>query len=128
MALVRRLDDHITYQIIGGAYKVRGAKGPGMLEQAYQRFLCRELELRVFEFVSQPYLPSSYEGVTVEKAYRPDIIVSGKVIVEIKAVTTLLKVHRAQVLTYLRESGLETGLLFNFNAVPFSKGIRRICL
>jgi GxxExxY protein len=120
--------DKLTEAIIGGAYKVRKAKGIGLLEHAYQTFLCRELQLRELAVVSQPSLPASYEGVTVDLAYRPDIIVNETVIVEVKAVSKLLLVHRAQVLTYLRESGLRTGLLLNFNAMPFSEGIRRISL
>jgi len=120
--------DALTGEIIGAAYKVRQAKGVGMLESAYHTFLCRQLEIQRLPFVSQQYLPATYEGVVVDAAYRPDIIVRETVIVEIKAVSDLLPVHRAQVLTYLRESGLHTGLLLNFNAVPFSKGIRRISL
>ena len=115
-------------QLVAGLTRSEKKKGIGLLESAYHSFLCHELTLRALEVISQPRLPATYKGFTVDVAYRPDIIVNNTVIVEVKTVTDILLVHRAQVLTYLSESGLRTGLILNFNAMPFSDGIRRISL
>ena len=120
--------DDLTYGIIGAAMRVRSIKGPGMLEMTYQRFLCHELTKRGFQVQSQPRIPSKYDDLVVEDAFRPDIIVNQTIIVEVKAVAKLLQIHRAQLVTYLVESALQTGLLFNFNEVPFKNGIRRISI
>jgi GxxExxY protein len=89
------------------------------------RFSVSELEKIGLPFKSQPKLPVVYDGRRVDVAYRPDLIVADKVIVEIKTVTAFSPVHEAQILTYLRLSGIHTGLLINFHAVPFKSGIRR---
>jgi GxxExxY protein len=120
--------DELTYASNGAAMRVRARKGPGMLEHAYHKFLCHELRKLDFEIQSQQLLPAKYDELIVQDAYRPDIIVNRTIIVEVKAVQTLLSVHRAQLVTYLTESALRTGLLINFNAVPFKDGIRRISI
>ena len=117
--------DPLTALIIGAAIEVRKRTGCGLLESAYHAFLCIELETRNLTFKSQPTLPVMYDGHRVELAYRPDLIVSDQVIVELKTVTAFAPVHEAQILTYLRLSGLRIGLLMNFHAVPFTSGIRR---
>jgi GxxExxY protein len=119
------IDDPLTEAIIGAAIEVRKRVGCGLLESAYHAFLCIELEKIGLPFKSQPGLPVVYDGRRVNVAYRPDLIVSDQVIVELKTVTTILPVHEAQILTYLRLSGIHTGLLINFHAVPFKSGIRR---
>lgn len=120
--------DELSYAIIGAAMRVRSKKRPYLLEASYHGFLCYELTRTGFNIQSQPLLPARYDGVVVKAGYRPDIIVNDQIIVEVKAVEKLLLVHRSQVITYLEESGLRTGLLLNFNAVPFKKGIRRISI
>jgi GxxExxY protein len=120
--------DELTFAIIGAAMRIRSKKGPGLLESAYHSFLCHELTKLSLEFRSQPILPATYDDVVVTEAYRPDIVVEQTVIIEVKAVDKLLSVHRAQLVTYLVEANLRTGLLFNFNEIPFRNGIRRISL
>jgi GxxExxY protein len=117
--------DPLTGLIIGAAIEVRKRTGCGLLESAYHAFLCIELGKRNLTFKSQPTLPVMYDGHRVELAYRPDLIVSDQVIVELKTVTAFAPVHEAQILTYLRLSGLRIGLLMNFHAIPFTSGIRR---
>lgn len=120
--------DPLTELIIGAAIKVRKRVGCGLLESAYHAFLCIELQKVNLTFKSQQALPVIYDGYRVKVAYRPDLIVDGRVIVELKTVTTLLPVHEAQILTYLRLSGIRVGLLLNFHAVPFKSGIRRFII
>ena len=117
--------DPLTELIIGAAMEVRRRTGCGLLENAYHTFLCIELRKRNLEFASQQMLPVDYDGHRVELAYRPDLIVDNRVIVELKTVTAISPPHEAQILTYLRLSGIKVGLLINFHAVPFKSGIRR---
>jgi GxxExxY protein len=117
--------DPLTEAIIGAAIEVRKRTGCGLLESAYHTFLRIELHKRDLVVRSQPALPVIYDGHRVEVAYRPDLIVNDRVIVELKTVTAFLPVHEAQILTYLRLSGIRIGLLMNFHAVPFTSGIRR---
>ena len=118
--------NHVTEAIIGAAIEVHRELGPGLLESAYEACLGRELELRGISFQRQVALPVAYKGEELECGYRMDLIVEDEVVVEVKAVDTLLPIHDAQLLTYLRLSGRPVGLLINFN-VPFLKnGIRRL--
>ena len=117
--------DPLTELIIGAAIEVRRRVGCGLLESAYHAFLCIELRKLKLPIKSQPTLPVTYDGHRVELAYRPDLIVNDQVIVELKTVTAFSPVHEAQILTYLRLSGIRIGLLINFHAVPFKSGIRR---
>jgi len=120
--------DPLTHSIIGAAIRVRKALGCGLLESAYQTFLCHALSVDGLPFASQTGFPAEFEGMTINLAFRCDLIVQSQVMVEIKAVSEILPVHRAQLLTYMRLSGIERGLLINFNAVPFSSGIVRMIL
>ena len=117
--------DPLTELIIGAAIQVRKRVGCGLLESAYHAFLCIELRKVNMTFRSQQALPVIYDGYRVEVAYRPDLIVDDRVIVELKTVTAFSPVHEAQILTYLRLSGIRIGLLINFHAVPFKAGIKR---
>src|SRR4029450_8905457 len=118
--------DVLTDRIIGLAIDVHRALGPGLLESAYEACLCCEFELGEIRFVRQMHLPIEYKGVRLEGAYRLDIVVDGRVVLEIKAAEKLLPIHEAQLLTYLKLSGLRTGLMFNFNAPILKDGIRRM--
>jgi GxxExxY protein len=120
--------DPLTFEIIGAAIEVHRHLGPGILESAYEKCLCFELGLRGIEFRRQPPIPFTYKALEVEFGFRPDLIVRNEVIVELKCVETLLSVHDAQVLTYMRLTGLETGLLINFQSQPLVKGIKRFSL
>ncbi len=108
------LEKALTGQIIGSAIAVHRKLGPGLLESAYQACLARELSLRNLPFEREVLLPIEYNGVRVDCSYRLDFIVAGKIIVELKAIDALEKIHEAQLLTYLKLSGLRVGLLINF--------------
>ncbi len=118
--------DALTEQIIGAAIEVHRALGPGLLESAYQECLCIELGLRGVRFKSQVELPVFYKEHHADVGYRLDLVIDDAVVVEIKAVERLLPVHEAQLLTYLRLSGIATGLLLNFNVPVLKDGIRRM--
>ncbi len=116
----------LTEAIIGAAIEVHRELGPGLLESAYESCLCHELHLRNIECERQVELPVHYKGVEIRPAYRMDLVVDRRVTVEIKSVDCFDPIHEAQLLTYLRLSGLSVGLLFNFK-VPFLRdGIRRL--
>jgi GxxExxY protein len=117
--------EQLTEQIIAAAIEVHRSLGPGLLENAYEECLCHKLSLRDLRFERQVALPVTYKGVALECAYRMDIVVEGQVVVEIKAVDAVLPVHEAQLLTYLKLSGLKIGLLLNFHEEVLRKGIKR---
>jgi GxxExxY protein len=117
--------DKLTYEIIGAAIEVHKAIGPGLLESAYEECLCKELSQRQIPFERQKPLPVEYKGTKLECGYRLDLLVAGKVVVEVKAVDALLPIHEAQLLTYLKLGGWEIGLLINFNVEVLRDGIRR---
>jgi GxxExxY protein len=117
--------DQITEAIIGAAIEVHRALGPGLLESAYCECLCRELSLRSVPFEREVPLPVQYKGAFLDCGYRLDVIVAKTVVVELKAVAELDGIHEAQLLTYLRLSGLKTGLLLNFNVQYLRDGIVR---
>jgi GxxExxY protein len=119
------IEGELTDLIIGAAIEVHKALGPGLLESVYEPCLCRELQLRGLRFERQLDIPAEYKGVKLGCGYRLDILVEGKVIVEVKSVETLLPVHEAQLLTYLRLVGKRVGLLINFNVPVLKKGIIR---
>ena len=118
--------DAITHRIIGAAMEVHRLLGPGLLESAYEECLCLELTLGELRFERQVPLPIVYKSITLLRAYKPDLLVDGAVIVELKTIEKILPVHEAQILTYLKLSGLEAGLLINFNSIPLVSGIRRL--
>lgn len=119
-------DAELTHQIIGAAIEVHRALGPGLLESAYEECLARELTVRAIPFDRQRPLPLVYKDVKLECGYRVDLLVDGRVVVELKAVESLAPIHDAIVLTYLRLSGCKIGLLVNFNTAVLKDGIRRL--
>lgn len=123
--MAHRLND-ITEAIIGAAIGVHRELGPGMLESAYEACLAYELIQRGFKIERQKELPLKYRDITLECGYRLDLLVEDSVIVEVKALDALHPVHEAQVLSYLRLSGCQVGLLINFNVKMFKTGIRRV--
>ena len=118
----------LTENIIGAAIEVHRELGPGLLESAYEECLCLEMVRRGIAFERQKALPVIYKGTLVDCAYRLDIVVEGTVILELKSVETLSRLHEAQLLTYLKLSGIKIGLLLNFNVQVLGNGIRRIVL
>jgi len=117
--------NEITYEIIGAALDVHRALGPGLLESAYEECLCYELNLRQIPFERQRPLPLQYKGKRLDCGYRLDVVVLDAVVVEIKAVESILPIHEAQLLRYLKIGGWKIGLLLNFNVSVLKDGIRR---
>jgi GxxExxY protein len=120
--------DPLTYAIIGCAIDVHKVLGPGLRESAYEESLSYALHKEGLLFVRQAFLPAVYEEINLEKAYRPDLIVNKEVVVEIKTVKHLLPVHDSQLLTYLRFSKIQRGLLLNFQVRRMISGVRRLVL
>lgn len=118
-------DANLTEHVIGLAINVHKAFGPGLLESAYEEFLCMELGDANIPFKRQARILATYKGRKSALAYRADILVGQDLIVEVKSVDKIVPMHEAQILTYLRLSGRRIGLLLNFNAVLLKDGIRR---
>ena len=114
--------------IVDAAMAVHMALGPGLLESVYEVCLCHELSERGAPFESQVPLPVVYKGVRLDAGLRFDLVVDGKVIVELKAVESTQPVHEAQLLTYLKLTRLRLGLLINFNKALLRDGIKRMVL
>ena len=116
-----------TEQVVGALIEVHRHLGPGLLESAYEACLCRELGLRGLPFERQRALPVSYKGVRLDCGYRLDLVIEGRILVELKA-ECLLPIHLAQVITYLRLSAIPVGLLVTFNVRVLKHGLRRLWL
>jgi GxxExxY protein len=119
-------ENELSEKIIGAAIEVHRALGPGLLESAYEECLCKELGLKKISFERQRSLPIKYKGVDLDCGCRLDLGVENLVIVELKSITNLLPIHRAQLLTYLKLTHLKLGLLINFNVPVLTKGIKRV--
>jgi GxxExxY protein len=116
------LHEELTELVIGAAIEVHRALGPGLLESAYEECLCHEFHLQGISFERQRPLPVDYKGVKLDCGYRLDLIVEKKLILEIKCVEHLIPVHEAQLLTYLKMTGMRVGLILNFNVSTLTKG------
>jgi len=116
----------ITQSILGAAYEVHTVLGPGLLESIYETCLAYELRQRGHLVEKQVILPVIYKGIHMDAGLRMDLIVDSCVIIEIKVVDTLLPIHEAQLLTYLKLTGYRVGLLMNFNSCHLKDGIKRI--
>jgi GxxExxY protein len=127
---MNKVDDinKLTGEIIGAAIEVHKALGPGLLESAYEECLCHEFKLRDFPFERQKELPIEYKDVKLDCGYRLDIVVWSKIILELKSCSELQPIHEAQLLTYLKLTGLKVGLLINFNVPVLKEGIKRLSL
>jgi GxxExxY protein len=119
-------EEKLTGEIIGAAIEAHQQLGPGLLESSYEVCLCRELELRGIPFEFQKPLPLEYKGIRLDCGYRLDLLVAELVIVEIKSVEALAPIHEAQLLTYLKLTGVKIGLLINFNVVVLKAGLKRL--
>jgi GxxExxY protein len=117
--------NELTDAIIGTAMEVHRVLGPGLLESTYEMCLCRELSLRGIPFERQVPIPVEYKGVKLDCGYRADLVVDGTILVEIKAIDSLLAIHEAQLLSYLKLGGWQVGLLINFNVELLKHGLRR---
>ena len=118
--------ENLARQIVDSAVKVHATLGPGLLESVYEKCLAIELTRRNITFKQQVAVPIVYEGTQVDPGLRLDLVAGGQVVVEMKAVEKLLPVHEAQLLTYLKLTGLPLGLLLNFNVPLMKDGIRRL--
>lgn len=120
--------DRIAHQVVDAAYAVHRALGPGLLESVYEACLIHEISRRSLRVDRQVAVPVVYRDVRLDAGLRLDLVVESTLLVELKAVETLLPVHQAQVLTYLKLSGLRLGLLINFNVPVIRDGIKRVAL
>lgn len=121
-------NDTLTELIIGAAIQVHRELGPGLLESAYEACLCHELSLLKLTVERQKVIPIRYKDILLDAGYRLDLVVEGQVIVEIKAVSELLPIHEAQLLSYLKQVGGGRGLLINFNVRLLKQGLRRLII
>ena len=119
--------DSLTERIIGCAIEVHRHMGAGLLEKPYTLAMCIELAGNGLNFERERLLPLTYKGIRVGE-YRPDLIVEGRVVVEVKSVLRLEPVFTAQILTYLRITNIRTGLILNFNRPVLKEGIKRFVL
>ena len=123
-----RENDLLTERIIGLAIEVHRQLGPRLLESAYEECLCFELRQGGLAFQRQVPLPVVYKSVRLDCGHRLDIVVEKRVILELKTAERLMPVHEAQMLTYMKLSGMRTGLLLNFNSAVLKDGMRRLVL
>ena len=120
--------DDLSRTVIGCAIEVHRELGPGLLESAYEQCLAHELRLKGIPFEPQKVLPVDYKGVLIDCGYRLDLLVDGRLIVELKAVAAVEPIHEAQLLTYLKLAKVKTGLLIIFNVPLLKDGIKRFVL
>ena len=120
--------DEVTERVIGAGIEVHRELGPGLLESAYEECLAREFALRRIPFDRQKPIPLTYKGAQIDVGFRADFVVAGKVVVELKSVDSLEPIHEAQVLTYLKLTGLRIALLMNSNAKVLARSVRRLAL
>jgi GxxExxY protein len=119
-------ENEIAKEIVDAAFKIHTTLGPGLLESVYEAVLAYELKQRGLRVVRQQAVPVIYEAVHLEEGFRADLIVEGKVIIELKSVEVIAPVHKKQVLTYLRLTNLKLGLLINFGEALIKDGITRV--
>ena len=116
----------ISREVVDAAMKVHTALGPGLMENAYEACLMYELGKRNLKVKAQVSLPIYYENIKIDAGYKLDLLIENAVIVELKAVKSILPIHEAQLLSYLKLSGKRLGLLINFNVVHLKNGIKRM--
>jgi GxxExxY protein len=117
--------NEISYRVIGAAMKVHSALGPGLLESVYGKYPLHELTQTGLQFQHQVRCTTSHDDVKLQRGYTLDFIVEKRVVVEIKSVEKVLPVHRSQILSYLKLTGLPLGLLLNFKVPHMRDGIER---
>ena len=120
--------DELSNKVIGCAIEVHRNLGPGLLESTYEQCLAHELKIEGMPFKLQFPLPVEYKGIKLDCGYRIDLLVANILIVELKSVENVLPIHQAQLLTYMKLSGIKIGLLMNFNVKYMKDGIKRMVL
>jgi GxxExxY protein len=118
--------NELSKRIIGTAIEVHKVLGPGLLESAYEECLCHELYLQKLSFERQRPLPIKYKNIKLDCGYKLDVFVEELIIIELKSCERIKPIHKAQLLTYLKQTGVNLGLLLNFNAVVMRDGIVRM--
>lgn len=118
----------LSHRVIGCAIEVHRSLGPGLMESTYEQCLAHELRLNGLSFQLQHPLPVSYKGLLLDCGYRVDVLVENQIILELKSVESLLGVHEAQLLTYMKLAGLRHGFLINFNVQRLKDGLRSFVL
>jgi GxxExxY protein len=116
----------LSERVIGLAIDGHRHLGPGLLESAYEECLCYELAEAGLPFQRQVPLPVVYKAIRIDHSYRMDVVIAEEIVLEIKSVDRLLPIHEAQMLTYLRLSGIAVGLIMNFNTPILKEGLRRM--
>jgi len=122
------LHENITERIIAAAIEVHRELGPGLLESVYSECLAHEMKAAGLKFEKEKDLPVRYKDVFIDCFFRMDFVVEDKIILEMKPVEKILKVHEAQLLTYMKLSNIRVGLLMNFNSEILKNGIKRFIL
>lgn len=120
--------DELSRRVISCALEVHRELGPGLLESAYERCLAHELTLKGIAFELQKAMPVEYKGVQIDCGYRLDLLVDGRIALQVKAVAAIEPIHEAQVLTYMKLAKVRTGLLINFNVALLRHGVQRFVL
>jgi GxxExxY protein len=120
--------ESIGKKIVDSAYTVHKTLGPGLLEKVYEICFCHEIEKRGLKYSRQVDIPIVYDGITFQEGLRLDVLIEGKIICEMKAMDTVNPIWEAQVLSYLKITGMRLGYLINFNVVNIGAGIRRFVL
>ena len=120
------LDSEYTHKLLGCAYAVHSALGPGLLESVYEAALVYELKSQGFDVRNQEPVKVNYKDIILDIDLRLDIIVDNSVILELKSVTELLPIHKKQLLTYMRLTGIKLGYVINFNEYSLKDGIERV--
>ena len=121
-------ENEIAREVVDAALKVHKTLGPGLLEKPYHECLFYELRTRGFRVVNEKWMPLVYEDLYIDHAFKIDLVVEDKVIVEVKSVSEIAGIHMAQTLTYLKVGGYKLGLLLNFNVEMMRDGIKRVIL
>jgi GxxExxY protein len=124
--LVKYPEADLSNRVILAAIEVHRHLGPGLLESAYSACLCRELASLEITFDKEKVLPVTYKGLKLDCGYRMDLVVEDRLVLELKCVDRILPIHEAQLLTYLKISGLKVGLILNFNCKLMKEGIKRM--
>ena len=119
-------ENEIAKQVVDAAYQVHTRLGPGLLETVYEVVLAHEIKKRGLQVLRQQAIPIEYDSIKFDEGFRADVIVEGKVILELKSIETVANVHKKQLLTYLRLADKRLGLLINFGAEVIRDGISRI--
>jgi GxxExxY protein len=119
-------ENEIARIVVDAAFKVHTTLGPGLLESVYEVVLTKELERRGLDVERQKAIPIRYDELSFEEGFRADLVVADKVLIELKSVEVVAEVHKKQLLTYLRLSGIRLGLLINFGGSRIKDGITRI--